>query len=66
MNLNYVALPIRFEVPGKDPAGNYRSAGSFVVRVESDGETVTFTLPDGQRWHCDREPIAAVVRERAV
>jgi hypothetical protein len=62
MNWNFVALPITFDQPGTDARGDYTAVRQEEVRVESDGETVTFILPDGSRWCCGQEPLQAVVR----
>lgn len=62
MNWNHVALPITFEEPGLDARGDYCALRRERVYVETDGETVTFTLPNGRRWHCAQEPLQAVVR----
>jgi hypothetical protein len=62
MNPYLVALTIPFDAEGHDAEGDYAPTETVDVHVLSDGESVIFTLPDGRRFACDREPIQAVVR----
>jgi len=59
LNLNLIAGVVVFEK--NEAQEGYKPVGSQEVKVVSDGESVSFTTEEGQRWWCDQSAIAAVV-----
>lgn len=49
------------QIDGEGAEADGQIVNETPVDVAADGESVIFTLPDGTRWGCDQEPLAAVV-----
>lgn len=61
INLELVASQVMFEEDLTSEPGCYVPGAQIAVEVACDGETVTFTRPDGSRVYCERADLLAVV-----
>ena len=55
---------IKFDQVDLADGDNGRIVSETIVAVSADGESVSFTWPDGTAWSCDQDALEAVLTDQ--